>query len=388
MARLTRQRNAAADSARGFHSRPWSDTVPCMYQQYTPRCTWRGVEGQRCSETAAEWPVLPCCPLPVVVCWAHLSADEAEHCHAIRDASGRWLWTGDAGDEPDAPSVSVFRAAWANAYDPWSHGDDERMLHLWNESVGITDIAEEFGRHPETVRARLALLGVAGMPASATAFAIQTYRERPPAPAVTAASPPPPPQRQPTPTPYQLLDGAGVPFNLRTSDWLELAMLIECGTCFAEPGTPCAGPEAIDVGNGVIVCPSRPEDIPEIEAERCPHCTSYLVERSWGWHETCWSRSKGPDKAAFTRERTSVWDDKYRRDQRFLTVDVEAATRFWCGQCGVTPRVPCREVAPLFSKPGLKVPEAGVHPARVRNARSYRRARNYLESLDRVGPFG
>lgn len=386
MDRLTRQRNTTAGTARGFHSRRRSATVPCMYGQYTPRCTRQGVDGQRCSETAAEWPVLPCCPLPVVACWAHLSADEAEHCHAIRDASGRWLWTGDAGDEPDAPTASMFRNTWTSAYDPWPSEDDARLRVLWDQGVGLTDIAEALARHPETIRARLALLGVAGMPASTTAFAMSTYMQRPPAPTPRVAVAPAPPQRQPSP--YELLDSAGVPWHLRSRPWVELAALVECGSCFADPGAPCTGHDAIDMGRGVVICPARFDEIPEVKPDQCPRCAKPCMDRPAGWHDTCWNHSSKEDKVAFASERTQVWDNGYRSYKKMLNIDVATADQFGCMECGVTPGVPCREPQRYGPADKPNPPDEGLsHFARIRVAQSHRRTRIFLEGQEPALPF-
>ncbi|MCD0445845.1 hypothetical protein LO763_19740 [Glycomyces sp. A-F 0318] len=362
--------------------------VQVMYT-YQPRCPRRSASGQVCGALAAEWPVLPCCPLPVLACWEHLSADEAEHCHAIRDASARWRWTGAAGDGPDAPTVSVFRQAWPRAYESWLSGDDARLQTLWHEEVGISALAAAFARHPETIRARLVLLGVVGMPASVTAYAIATYRTSAAASAAPSAVTPtvavPPQPRQPSP--YERLAHADIPFHLRARAWLELAMLVECGACCADPGGRCTGPEAVDVGRDVVVCPARVDEIPEVTAERCPRCNGYLMDRPMGWHDTCWNHSSKEDRVALAGERTEVWDAGYRSYKRMLTIDVETATQFGCMECGVTPGVPCREPQTYHPSATPNPPGAELsHYARVRVAQSHRRARHFLATQETAPP--
>lgn len=233
------------------------------------------------------------------------------------------------------------------------------------------------------------LLGVVGMPASATAYAIETYQQAamkgPPATHAPAPALMPQPRQ---PSPYELLARAAVPFHLRARGWLELAMLVECAMCIAGPGERCTGAEAVNAGQGVVICAERIDEIPEVTAGKCPRCTGSLMDRPEGWHDTCWNHSSKEVRAALAEERTEVWDAGYRSYKRMLNVDVEAAAEFGCMECGAGPRLPCREPRPYGPSATPMPPEAGLsHYARIRVAQSHRRARIALSAQASALPF-
>lgn len=334
------------------------------------RCKWTGDDGSVCGTAAVDWPALPACPLGALRCWEHLSSAELEHCHAVRDASGTRAWTLAVRSIADMERIRAFRQTWTNAYNPWGGGDDAELRTLWETGGGVTNIAEHLGRHPETVRARLVLLGAADVPASVTAYAIASHRARAHAAEVAASQM----------TAFDQLAAAGVPDSLLAPTWLALALLVECVECCADAGQACTGPAAVDTGGGTVVCPSRPGQIPVITADRCTKGDKgYRVDRSDGWTEYCWNHLQADERAACRAERTEIYDEADNEWHMFLDVDIERAESFLCVQCRAEPDIPCRgEWAERNTMP---------HPARIKAARSHRRARTYLESQEPVLPF-
>ena len=66
----------------------------------------------------------------------------------------------DTGIVRGAERLARLRTKHANAYRPWTEGDDKLLTRLFNGNISIKEISEQFGRQGSAIRSRLAHLGL------------------------------------------------------------------------------------------------------------------------------------------------------------------------------------------------------------------------------------
>jgi ATP-dependent DNA helicase PIF1 len=60
-----------------------------------------------------------------------------------------------AGKTPWAERLVEMRKTYPNAFKPWLEPDDAKLQKLFKDGLGLKKLADEFGRHPGSIRARL-----------------------------------------------------------------------------------------------------------------------------------------------------------------------------------------------------------------------------------------
>lgn len=363
-----------------------------------PVCIRYTFDLRPCTREPVDWPSITGCPPPLPACWLHLTRTERSQYLATWDVvrlDPKADVDADRRGRVEAELVAQAQRDWPDVGEPWSQKNDEQMLRAWEAGTSAAVLAVMFDRSPEQVLGRIGFFAGVDLPDrndDDTADLLRMLRQEVEANLATLALVRQRPELivSAGPTVAEQLERAGVPQPLRARPWLELAMLVECGTCMAVPEAACTGAEAVDAGRGVVVCSARLEEIPEVTAGRCARqgCSGSQVDRPLGWTEHCWAHSDEKVRSALYVERLEVSDG--RESKMMLEVDIEASEDFWCAQCRAEPGVECRgRLLPVRGQ-GAKLGTPGTemsHHARIKQARSHRRARQAIEAVEPSLPF-